>query len=1504
MTERDNADFGTSLDGRDPRIGDWGLCRSAYEKDSCGFGLIASLDDQASHWVVQTAISSLNRLTHRGAIAADGKTGDGCGLLIKQPTAFLRAAALESGFTLAPLFAAGLVFLNQDAAKAANARAVLTEQLQIEKLQVAGFRALPVDPQACGSEALKTLPTIEQVFVNAGGDLDEATFNRKLYLARRRTEKRLEAGDSVFYIPSLSASTIVYKGMVMPQFLTQFYPDLMDPRMEASVVVFHQRFSTNTTPQWRLAHPYRYLAHNGEINTVQGNRSWAVARGPLFRSPVLPDLTDVLPVGSRTGSDSPSLDNMPELLLVGGLDPMHAMRMLVPPAWQSVDMIDPDLKAFYEYYATHMEPWDGPAGIVLTDGRYACCTLDRNGLRPARWVITKNRHITVASEAGVWDYLPEDVVKKGKLGPGEILALDLQTCELMDTREVDDLLKSRHPYKVWLKKGVRYLQTDLIDPRLAAEPFDRDTLAVCQKMFNVSVEERDDIIRVLAEDESEAVGSMGDDTPMPVLSTKVRSLYDYFRQAFAQVTNPPIDSLRESIVMSLQTQIGPECNIFVPMQQHAEQIVLSSPVLSQRKLRQIMGLEDSGVPHEFVDLQADPALDLKSAILKVCDQAEAAVRAGKLVLLLSDRYLVKGKVPIHALLATGAVHHRLVKTGLRCKCNILVETGTARDAHHFACLLGYGATAVYPYLAYQTLFDLMRKGAISSDADARQELGRSFRRGIRKGLFKIMSKMGISTIASYRSAQLFEIVGLNSEVVSLCFEGSDSRIEGADFADLKAAADYLAQRAWDPAENVEQGGLLKYMHGGEYHMYNPDVIAMLQSAVMTGDYEQYKQYAALVNERPVSCIRDLLKLKPGAAIPIDEVEPLPAILARFDSAGMSLGALSPEAHEALAIAMNRLGARSNSGEGGEDPARYQTEKNSKIKQVASGRFGVTPEYLINAEVLQIKIAQGAKPGEGGQLPGHKVNEMIARLRFARPGVGLISPPPHHDIYSIEDLAQLIFDLKQINPQALVSVKLVAEPGVGTVAAGVAKAYADLITISGYDGGTGASPLSSIKYAGTPWELGLAETHQTLRANELRHRVRLQTDGGLKTGLDVIKAAIIGAESFGFGTAPMVALGCKYLRICHLNNCATGVATQHNVLRAKFFIGLPEMVINYFKFVAQECREIMAQMGVRTIAELIGHTEHLEILPGETSKQRKLALRPLLANSELVSAKPQYCLDPRNEPFDRGALAERMLTDMQEAIAAKTGGEFSYPVSNFHRSIGARISGEIAKHWGNKGMSDAPIIVNLKGSAGQSFGVWNAGGLHLHLEGEANDYVGKGMAAGKIVLKPHARSSFVARDTIIMGNTCLYGATGGELYAGGTAGERFAVRNSGALAVVEGAGDHCCEYMTGGVVCVLGRTGVNFGAGFTGGFAYVLDMERDFVDRYNHELIDIHRVSPEGMGIHVQHLRGLIEQHVEATDSVWGAQLLNDFRTYIGRFWVVKPKAAAIDSLLENLRRAA
>jgi glutamate synthase (NADPH/NADH) large chain len=1028
-------------------------------------------------------------------------------------------------------------------------------------------------------------------------------------------------------------------------------------------------------------------------------------------------------------------------------------------------------------------------------------------------------------------------------------------------------------------------------------------LNACQKLFDVTFEERDQVLRVLAEAGQEAVGSMGDDTPFAVLSERPRSLYDYFRQQFAQVTNPPIDPLREAVVMSLETCLGAECNLFEESPAHAPRLTANSPVLTEGRFQALLGNPGGRYPHQRIELHYPVGQGLRAAIERVCDEAAAAVRNGAVLLVLSDRAITPDTLPIHALLATGAVHHRLVRDGLRCEANLIVETATARDPHHFAVLLGYGATLIHPWLVYDVLRDLVRSREIASDDFTK--LMENYRKGIDKGLYKIISKMGISTINSYRGAQLFEIVGLHQEVVELCFKDTVSRIQGARFADLEAEQTQLAERAWRRRQPIETGGLLKYIHGGEYHAYNPDVVGALQRAVGGGDYADYQEYARLVNERPIATLRDLFRLKPAAVpIPLEEVEPIEAILPRFDSAGMSLGALSPEAHEALATAMNRLGGRSNSGEGGEDPVRYGTEKSSKIKQVASGRFGVTPAYLVNAEVLQIKIAQGAKPGEGGQLPGDKVNATIARLRFSKPGVALISPPPHHDIYSIEDLAQLIFDLKQINPQALVSVKLVAEAGVGTIAAGVAKAYADLITIAGYDGGTGASPLTSVKYAGSPWELGLSETHQTLRINHLRDKVRLQTDGGLKTGLDVIKAALLGAESFGFGTAPMVALGCKYLRICHLNNCATGVATQNNVLRLNHFRGTADKVMNYFRFVARETREIMASLGIRKFEDLIGRTDLLEILPGTTSKQGHLDLSPILSDAGLLLEHPQFCIEPRNEPFDKGELAEQMVRDALPAIAAKAGGEFRYALKNVHRSIGARLSGEIARRHGDRGMENAPIALRLTGTAGQSFGVWNAGGLHLYLEGDANDYVGKGMAGGKLVIYPPKHSRFASHRTPIIGNTCLYGATGGTLYAAGTAGERFAVRNSGALAIVEGVGDHGCEYMTGGVVVVLGETGLNFGAGMTGGFAFVLDEHNAFVDCYNHELIDIHRIATENMELQRNYLLELIEDYVAETGSDWGQAILDDFRYYASRFWLVKPKAADLKSLIGALREAA
>ena len=1482
----------------DPRWLEGTLYRPEFEQGSCGFGLMAQMDDKPSHWLVQTAIGSLACLTHRGAVAADGKSGDGCGVLFKKPDAFLRAVAAEAGFELAATYAAGLVFLSPADDLRRAAKATLRHALEEEGLSVAGFRAVPVDPSACGAYALAHLPVIEQVFVNAPEGLDEDAFERRLYVARRVSEKALAKQDRTFYLPSLSCRVILYKGLVMPAALPHFYHDLRDERFASSLAVYHQRFSTNTWPEWRLAQPFRYLAHNGEINTLQGNRNWARARERKFATPLIPDMDKVRPIVGFEGSDSYSMDNMLEGLLMGGIDLFRALRLMIPPAWQNVEHMDPELRAFYEYNSMHMEPWDGPAGVVLSDGIHGVCLLDRNGLRPARYVVTRDRHLTVASEVGVWPYASQDVLQKGRIRPGQMIAVNLKTGELLLPEDIDNGLKGRQPYRQWLNDNATHLEAGLHEDAELPAP-EAGELLVLQKLFNVTFEEQDQIVRVLAEDGQEAIGSMGDDTPMAVLSQQVRAPYDYFRQQFAQVTNPPIDPIREAVVMSLKTCFGPECNLFEETAAHARRLEVNSPILSHEKFTRLTSLQEPQYRSTVLDLHYDPAgSSLHAALLALAAQAEAAVRGGDVILVLSDRQVARGRLPIPALLAVGCVHHWLIRAGLRCDCNLVLETATARDPHHIACLIGYGATAVYPYLAYQLVADMVRRREVQLPlADALY----NYRKGLDKGLLKVLSKMGISTVASYRGAQLFEAVGVGAEVVDLCFAGTVSRLGGAGFDDFEYDQKVLARNAFNPMRPVGQGGLLKFIFGGEYHAYNPDVVMQLQKAVQGGEFAEYQKYAALVNDRPVAMVRDLLRVKAEGAtpVPIEEVEPVEAILKRFDSAGMSLGALSPEAHEALAEGMNRLGGRSNSGEGGEDPERYGTVKTSKIKQVASGRFGVTPHYLVNAEVIQIKIAQGAKPGEGGQLPGHKVSELIARLRCTKPGVTLISPPPHHDIYSIEDLAQLIFDLKQVNPRALVSVKLVAEPGVGTIAAGVAKAYADLITISGYDGGTGASPLTSVKYAGTPWELGLSEAQQVLRANGLRGRVRVQTDGGLKTGLDVVKAAILGAESFGFGTAPMIALGCKYLRICHLNNCATGVATQEVKLRTKHFVGLPEMVMNYFNFVGAETREWLARLGVRRLTDLIGRVDLLELLPGDTPRQRKLSLEPLLSQGKIPDSEPRHCVQPSNPSFDKGELAEKMVADALDAIQIRQPMELSYRVRNTHRSIGARLSGEIARRHGAAGLPEGCLKIHLQGSAGQSFGVWNARGLHLRLEGDANDYVGKGMAGGEITIFPPRDSGFVAHRAIILGNTCLYGATGGSLYAAGMAGERFAVRNSGAFAVVEGLGDHGCEYMTGGVVIALGETGSNFGAGMTGGFALILDEADDFDRRYNNELVDLHRISTETMEPYRAYLRQKLEAHVARTDSARGRDILAHFNDFVPRFWLVKPKAARIESLLND-----
>lgn len=1477
------------------------------ERDSCGFGLIAQLDDRPSRALVDQALEALGRMTHRGGVAADGLSGDGCGLLIKQPDAFLRTLADEAGIALGAQYAAGLVFLPHDDEAIARARAGLALALREVGLAVAGWRAVPIDADACGESARRSLPRIQQVFVVPALDVDgarpePAAFQRALYLARRRAEQRLRDTVPGFYIVSLSAGSIGYKGMVLPARLPQLFPDLQRAELASSAVVFHQRFSTNTSSRWSLAQPFRLLAHNGEINTIAGNRRWAQARAQTWRTDTL-DPREFDPVIEIDGSDSQSLDSMLELLQAGGMDLLKAMRILIPPATQSLEYKDADLAAFYEYYALNTEPWDGPAGIVVFDGRYAACTLDRNGLRPARWMLSRDRHFMIASEAGVWELPVAEVVGKGKLGPGQMIAADLHTGELLDSDAIDAVNRSRAPYKRWMKQGMTYLHSELIDPNLTADPFDHGTLAGFQKLFQLTREEREQVLRPLAETEQEAIGSMGDDVPMAALSQRVRPLYDRFRQAFAQVTNPPIDPLREDCVMSLATQLGREGNVFVDGPDNVHHVLLNSPVLSQRKLRQLLATAPYDASHRYLDLNFSAGEGMQAALRRLCAEAEAAARDEVSLVILSDRRPRRDHLMMHALLATGAVHQHLVRTGLRCAVNLIVETGTARDPHHFACLIGFGATAVYPYLAYQTLHDLGVRGILKTKHGEVAQIGRSYRRGVKKGLLKIISKMGISTIGSYRGAQLFEIVGLDRDVVELCFTGTPSRIGGAGFDALQADAAHLAALGWDNAALPEIGGLLQYTPEGEYHQFNPDVVMSLQQAVRSGDAADWQRYADTVNQRPPAALRDLLALDTANtnAIALDDVEPIGAIVKRFDTAAMSLGALSPEAHEALAIAMNRLGGRSNSGEGGEDPLRYRSEKVSKIKQIASGRFGVTPEYLVNAEVLQIKMAQGAKPGEGGQLPGHKVNELIARLRYARPGIGLISPPPHHDIYSIEDLAQLIFDLKQVNPDALVSVKLVSHAGVGTIATGVAKAGADLITISGHDGGTGASPLSSIRYAGTPWELGLSEARQALLANDLRDRVIVQADGGMKTGLDVIKAALLGAEGFGFGTAPMIALGCKYLRICHLNNCATGVATQDERLRANHFTGLPERVENFFRGVAEEVRGYLAQLGVRTLGEIVGRTDLLKQIRGLGERHAELDLSLLLASEGLATG--GLCGTPAHAVAPTG-LSATLETELADVIAGKLGGRFEYAIRNTDRSIGARLSGRIARAHGNHGMGDAPIELRFDGTAGQSFGAFLAGGLQLELHGEANDYVGKGMAGGRIVIRPPANARYAAHETPILGNTCLYGATGGELYASGQAGERFAVRNSGAIAVVEGVGDHCCEYMTGGVVAVLGRTGLNFGAGFTGGMAYVLDLERDFVDRYNHELIDILRINSEGFEHHRSHLLDLLETHAQLTGSAFAQKIIDEFRDFLGKFWLVKPKAASLESLADNLRRAA
>ena len=1466
-----------------------GLYKDNSFKDNCGFGLITNRNGIRSHSVITKSISALKSMTHRGGIGSDGKTGDGCGLLFNLDHGFFRDSILkEQNLVLPKYFAVAQLFLDSSLKELLPK---LNNILKKEGLRLDTTRLVPINVDILGPIALDCLPKIYQLFISPmQDDLSEELFESALLQARKFIEVIFD-DDELLYVCSMSSQTIVYKGLMLPDAIDLFYKDLRQKNFVASICVFHQRFSTNTSPRWYLAQPFRLLAHNGEINAIRGNRNWAKARKPRFITPLIPKLSQFKHLINESGSDSSSLDNMVELLAKGGINIFRAIRMVLPPAWQNGQILDAEIKSFHEYNSMHMEAWDGPAGIVMTDGKWAICVLDRNGLRPARYQIDEEGLITVASETGVNPTDDSSILTKGRVKPGGILAINTETGELHDEEYIDNHLKTQNPYRKWLKKHAVYIESSLNDfdgPGL--KKISQKDFLTASKLFLLFKEERSSVIKPLAVDSQEGTGSMGDDTALAVMSKMHRQLYDFFRQQFAQVTNPPIDSLREKSVMSLETCFGPELNVYKETAEHAKRLITSSPLLSHRKLATI--LENKYFKVAEFSLSFDKSLSLKKAIKLLKTDVVNAVKSGASIIHLDEHLPKEGQLPLNALLGLGAVHQELVRLGLRADANLIVSSASARDTHHIACLIGFGATAVFPWLAYQSILDLTHKNELKGDAN---ENCARYRKGVNKGLLKIISKMGISTISSYRGSQLFEIVGLNTQIVETCFTNTTSRIEGKSFKDLDKSLRKLDDYARSNLSDMNVGGLLKYIHGGEYHTYNPEIVKKLQEAVSSNSIDLYQEYSRLVDTRPPAMLRDLLEVKKENPISIKSVEGQKSILTRFDSAGMSLGALSPDAHETLAQAMNSIGGRSNSGEGGEAVERYGTDKMSKIKQIASGRFGVTPHYLVNAEVLQIKIAQGAKPGEGGQLPGGKVNKLIAKLRYSTPGVTLISPPPHHDIYSIEDLAQLIYDLKQVNPKALVSVKLVSEPGVGTIAAGVAKAYADLITISGHDGGTGASPLSSIRYAGSPWELGLAEAHQALRESGLRGNIRLQTDGGMKTGLDVIKAAVLGAESFGFGTGPMIAMGCKYLRICHLNNCATGVATQRKDIINHHFIGEKEKVVNYFKFIADDVRKHLSEMGVSKLENIIGQTEYLTVIKDMESQYKKVNLEDLLYQNKTIK-EPYYCQVKQNDPWDKGTLAKKILKDIKPCIKEGKTESFNYKIMNTDRSIGASASGFIANTFGESGL-EKPITLNFKGSAGQSFGCWNASGLNIVLDGDANDYVGKGMNGGKIVIKNtshYAQSS----ETTLVGNTCLYGATGGEVYVAGSAGERFAVRNSGAKAIIEGAGDHCCEYMTGGQVTVLGSVGRNFGAGMTGGFAYVLDEDRTFFDKCNRGLVNIDRIINEEMESHRKHLKEIILKHYQETKSLRSKEMYDDFDKYEQLFWLVSPAALNVKDLLK------
>ena len=1512
-----------------------GLYDPRFEHDACGVGFLAHLKGVASHDLVDRALRALERMEHRGATGAESNTGDGAGILLQIPHAlFERECALgriihpEDGQPLASLppvgqYAVGLFFSSRDAQASALAKLIFQMIVRQEGQTLLGWRRVPTDNRTLGETARSVEPVMEHVFLAPGeGVVDEAMFERKLYVIRKRFQSTIRTSGiddrQFFHVPSLSCRTLTYKGMLTPPQLREYFSDLDDPRTESALCLFHSRFSTNTFPSWELAHPYHLIAHNGEINTLRGNINWMRAREAMLASPLFgDDLKKVLPIVREGLSDSACLDSVLELLVQGGRSLPHAVMMLVPEAWEHHDGMSAEKKAFYAYHSCLVEPWDGPACVTFTDGRQVGAVLDRNGLRPARYWVTSDDLVILASEVGVLDVPAEHVVEKGRLQPGKMFLIDLEEQRIVSDDEIKHRIATEQPYMDWVREHLvplEALQEADIPPRLTGE-----TLRTHLRAFGYSQEDLKLLMAPMALKGEEPIGSMGNDAALAVLSDRPRPLADYFQQLFAQVTNPPLDAIREKLVTSVTTAIGPERNLLMPEPESCRMVLCESPFLTNAQMMRFKALQrydrsgrlqpapgSRNQPFyvtvlDMVFPAADGPDGLEPALKAMFAKADTAIANGAKVLVLSDRAVTAELCPIPALLAVAGLQNHLVRERTRTRVTLIVETGEAREVHHFATLIGYGASAVNPWLALDAM-PALREFGLADDSVPDDVLRKQYLKGVEKGVVKVMSKMGISTIASYRGAQIFEAVGLSKTLVDKYFTNTPSRIGGVGVAEIAAEALASHARAWQAVGTTEQelvpGGQYQWRRDGELHLFNPDTVFKLQHATRTRRYEIFKDYTSRVDDqaRQRATLRGLFRIRTEGRtpVPIDEVEPVESIVKRFATGAMSYGSLSAEAHETLAIAMNRLGGRSNSGEGGEDERRYTPDANgdnrrSAIKQVASGRFGVTSHYLVNADELQIKMAQGAKPGEGGQLPGNKVYPWIAKVRHSTPGVGLISPPPHHDIYSIEDLAQLIFDLRNANPQARISVKLVSEIGVGTVAAGVAKAKSDLVLISGHDGGTGASPLTSLKHAGVPWELGLAETQQTLVANRLRDRVAVQVDGQLKTGRDVVIGALLGAEEFGFSTAPLVVMGCVMMRVCHLDTCPVGVATQNPALRAKF-AGQAEHVINFFHFVAEEVREHLAALGFRSLEEMVGRVDLLDVTPAVNHwKAQGLDLSGILDASHLqpdVDGTPGVALHrtTTQQVSLRDVLDTRLIELAEPALWRGESVRAQLPIRNTDRSTGTMLGSEVSRRYGAEGLPDDTIELTFNGSAGQSFGAFLPAGITLRLEGDANDYVGKGLSGGRIVVLPPAGAPFQAERNIIAGNVVLYGATRGEVFIRGVVGERFAVRNSGAVAVVEGVGDHGCEYMTGGRVVVLGNTGRNFAAGMSGGIAYVIDPDGDFAQRCNREMVLIESLEDEDETF----VKALVARHCTFTGSVIGARLLEQWSSNLDRFVRVMP----------------